>query len=253
MDRGAQCRDARGAERRALRGGPAHRRSTCSTPTTAFRASGGAAPMSTISGRTPTHPKGLWRRTTLADYRKPAPAWDVLLDVDALARHEGEDWVWGGCTALPPDFPARAGAALARRRRRGRDPRVRYRRQVLRGGRIRAAGGEDRRPPGWTRTACWWPRRSAATPSRPSPAMRAPSGGGGAARRIDAAPVVFEGEPRGCPRVRLARARGAAAAQRSSRARSTSSTRRSSSSRTGRRTPPRRADRRLRVGVPRPA
>src|SRR5437870_5438741 len=23
------------------------------------------------------HPKGLWRRTTLADYRTPAPAWDV--------------------------------------------------------------------------------------------------------------------------------------------------------------------------------
>src|SRR5258705_460140 len=51
-----------------------------------------------------THPKGLWRRTTLAEYRKPAPAWDVVLDVDALAHHEGEDWVWGGCTALPPTF-----------------------------------------------------------------------------------------------------------------------------------------------------
>ncbi|HYW58982.1 MAG TPA: S9 family peptidase, partial [Xanthobacteraceae bacterium] len=50
------------------------------------------------------HPKGLWRRTTLDDYRQPDPAWDVLLDVDALAREEGEDWVWAGCTTLPPDY-----------------------------------------------------------------------------------------------------------------------------------------------------
>ena len=50
------------------------------------------------------HPKGLWRRTTLADYRKPDPTWDILLDVDALARDESEDWVWQGCDALPPDY-----------------------------------------------------------------------------------------------------------------------------------------------------
>ena len=50
------------------------------------------------------HPKGIWRRTTLAEYRNKEPAWDVLLDVDALARAEGEDWVWQGCDALPPDY-----------------------------------------------------------------------------------------------------------------------------------------------------
>ena len=50
------------------------------------------------------HPKGLWRRTTLDDYRRPEPSWDVLLDVDALARDEKEDWVWAGCTTLPPDY-----------------------------------------------------------------------------------------------------------------------------------------------------
>ena len=54
--------------------------------------------------RDATHPKGLWRRTTLDDYRKPAPSWDVLLDIDALARDEGEDWVWAGCTTLPPAY-----------------------------------------------------------------------------------------------------------------------------------------------------
>src|SRR5207245_1657671 len=29
-----------------------------------------------------SHPRGLWRRTTLADYRTAEPAWDVLLDLD---------------------------------------------------------------------------------------------------------------------------------------------------------------------------
>jgi prolyl oligopeptidase len=48
------------------------------------------------------NPKGLWRRTTLASYRTSAPEWELLLDLDALAKVEGEDWVWHGCTLLPP-------------------------------------------------------------------------------------------------------------------------------------------------------
>ncbi|MBI0537385.1 S9 family peptidase [Roseomonas sp. KE2513] len=47
------------------------------------------------------HPRGLWRRTTLGSYREAEPSWDVLLDLDALAREEGEDWVWGGASTLP--------------------------------------------------------------------------------------------------------------------------------------------------------
>lgn len=46
------------------------------------------------------HPRGLWRRTTLPEYRKDRPDWDVLLDVDALAEAEGENWVWNGAAAL---------------------------------------------------------------------------------------------------------------------------------------------------------
>ncbi len=46
-------------------------------------------------------PRGLWRRTTLADYRNDAPDWEVLLDLDALAASEGEDWIWSGATTLP--------------------------------------------------------------------------------------------------------------------------------------------------------
>src|SRR4051794_12481902 len=49
------------------------------------------------------HPKGIWRRTTLADYRNDPPDWELMLDVDALAKAEGEDWVWRGCDALPPE------------------------------------------------------------------------------------------------------------------------------------------------------
>jgi prolyl oligopeptidase len=50
------------------------------------------------------HPRGLWRRTTLDDYRQPQPAWDIVLDLDALGRNEGENWVWGGAVCLGPDY-----------------------------------------------------------------------------------------------------------------------------------------------------
>jgi prolyl oligopeptidase len=59
------------------------------------------------------HPRGLWRRTTLAEYRKEAPDWDILLDVDALAREEGENWVYHGAQCLRPDY-RRALISLSR-------------------------------------------------------------------------------------------------------------------------------------------
>ncbi|MEP7101433.1 MAG: prolyl oligopeptidase family serine peptidase, partial [Burkholderiales bacterium] len=48
------------------------------------------------------HKRGLWRRTTLDEYRKAAPAWETVLDLDALAAAENENWVWGGSNPLPP-------------------------------------------------------------------------------------------------------------------------------------------------------
>lgn len=51
-----------------------------------------------------THPRGMWRRTTLDQYRRPEPEWDVLLDLDALAAEEGENWVWDGVTVLRPGY-----------------------------------------------------------------------------------------------------------------------------------------------------
>ena len=50
------------------------------------------------------HPRGLWRRTTLAQYRQAEPAWETVLDLDALATTEGENWVWAGATALGPAY-----------------------------------------------------------------------------------------------------------------------------------------------------
>ena len=49
------------------------------------------------------NPRGLWRRTTLDSYRTAEPAWETVIDVDALGRAEGENWVWHGATVLRPD------------------------------------------------------------------------------------------------------------------------------------------------------
>ncbi|KJY20166.1 MULTISPECIES: prolyl oligopeptidase family protein [Streptomyces] len=49
------------------------------------------------------HVRGLWRRTTLEEYRTDRPAWEVLLDLDALADAEGEKWAWAGSRVLAPE------------------------------------------------------------------------------------------------------------------------------------------------------
>ncbi|WP_371744024.1 prolyl oligopeptidase family protein [Mycobacterium sp. DL592] len=53
--------------------------------------------------RDAAHPKGLWRRTTLESYLAETPDWDVILDVDDLARADGENWVWAGADVIEPD------------------------------------------------------------------------------------------------------------------------------------------------------
>ncbi|WEK57733.1 MAG: prolyl oligopeptidase family serine peptidase [Candidatus Brevundimonas phytovorans] len=49
------------------------------------------------------NPKGVWRRTTLDSYRSNQPQWETLLDIDALAKSEGRDWVFKGADCLAPD------------------------------------------------------------------------------------------------------------------------------------------------------
>lgn len=49
------------------------------------------------------HVRGIWRRTTLDSYRSGDTQWETILDFDALAEAEGENWVYKGATCLPPD------------------------------------------------------------------------------------------------------------------------------------------------------
>ena len=48
------------------------------------------------------HVHGLWRHTTRASYRTAGPAWSPVLDLDALAKAEGKNWIWKGATCLKP-------------------------------------------------------------------------------------------------------------------------------------------------------
>src|ERR1700761_6502218 len=42
--------------------------------------------------------RGVWRRTSLEEYKKPNTAWETVLDLDQLALSEKENWVWHGYT-----------------------------------------------------------------------------------------------------------------------------------------------------------
>ncbi|MQA27188.1 MAG: prolyl oligopeptidase family serine peptidase [Micromonosporaceae bacterium] len=50
------------------------------------------------------HVRGLWRRTSLESYRDTRPDWQVLIDLDALAAAEDENWVWQGASVLRPGW-----------------------------------------------------------------------------------------------------------------------------------------------------
>ena len=47
------------------------------------------------------HPKGVWRRTGIAEYARPAPEWEMLLDLDKLSADEHENWTWKGADCSP--------------------------------------------------------------------------------------------------------------------------------------------------------
>jgi prolyl oligopeptidase len=48
-----------------------------------------------------SHVRGLWRRTTAADYRSGEPHWDVLLDVDKYDADTHKNWVFHGARCAP--------------------------------------------------------------------------------------------------------------------------------------------------------
>ena len=54
--------------------------------------------------RDAANPRGLWRRTSLDEYRKAEPAWETVLDLDALAQAEDKNWVFSGAECLEPEY-----------------------------------------------------------------------------------------------------------------------------------------------------
>lgn len=50
------------------------------------------------------HPRGVWRKTSLDEYRKPQPKWETVLDIGALAAAENENWVFKNSNCREPAF-----------------------------------------------------------------------------------------------------------------------------------------------------
>lgn len=51
-----------------------------------------------------THVRGVWRRTTMEEYKKREPKWETILDLDQLAKDEKENWVWRGLNCRYPEY-----------------------------------------------------------------------------------------------------------------------------------------------------
>ncbi|VAV92947.1 Prolyl endopeptidase [hydrothermal vent metagenome] len=50
------------------------------------------------------HVRGLWRRADVERYRNGEPDWETLIDFDALAKAEGENWIKGDIACLSPAY-----------------------------------------------------------------------------------------------------------------------------------------------------
>lgn len=132
--------------------------------------------------RDAAQPRGLWRRTTMESYRREQPDWELLLDLDALAAKEGEDWVWSRAETRPP----RHDRAMLSLSRGGADAVVLREFDLTR--RDFVAGGfslpEAKGGVSWPMTKRFCCRRRSARETRRWRAMREPHGyGRGAASR----------------------------------------------------------------------
>ncbi|MEM9839698.1 MAG: prolyl oligopeptidase family serine peptidase [Pseudomonadota bacterium] len=54
--------------------------------------------------RDDTHVRGIYRRMSREDYLAGKDEWEVLMDLDAIAEAEDENWVFGGLNCLSPDY-----------------------------------------------------------------------------------------------------------------------------------------------------
>lgn len=50
------------------------------------------------------HVRGIWRRSTVDDYKKGYPNWETLLDIDKLSEEDDIKWVYKGSNGLYPDY-----------------------------------------------------------------------------------------------------------------------------------------------------
>jgi len=50
------------------------------------------------------NPRGVWRRTSMEEYRKKDPRWETVLDIGKLSADENEKWVFKGANCLYPDY-----------------------------------------------------------------------------------------------------------------------------------------------------
>ena len=50
------------------------------------------------------NPRGLWRRTTLEEYRKKEPRWETMLDLGKLEADEKVNWAFKGAACLYPEY-----------------------------------------------------------------------------------------------------------------------------------------------------
>ena len=50
------------------------------------------------------HVRGIWRRSTVDDYRKGNPTWETLLDIDKLSEEDDIKWVYKGSSGLYPNY-----------------------------------------------------------------------------------------------------------------------------------------------------
>ena len=54
--------------------------------------------------RNEEHVRGVWRRTPLKDYARRPRQWEVVLDIDRLAKAEKANWVWKGSSCVAPAY-----------------------------------------------------------------------------------------------------------------------------------------------------
>lgn len=49
------------------------------------------------------HVRGIYRRTTMEEYKKASPKWETVLDIDKLGKEEGVNWVYKGFNCRYPE------------------------------------------------------------------------------------------------------------------------------------------------------